>query len=39
MTAIIGDRSFWQEVNSPLSHVLRHIENGGGRIEVIEYAQ
>ncbi len=38
MTAIVGDRSFWKEVNSPLSRVLDYIEGGGGRIEVVNYA-
>jgi len=32
MTAIVGDCSFWEDINSPLSSVLRLVKQGTGRV-------
>lgn len=36
LVAIVGDTSFWRDLNSPLSSVLKLIEQGSGKIRVVE---
>ncbi len=38
MTAIVGDCSFWRNINSPLSGVLRRIDQGNGLVRVADHA-
>lgn len=39
LTAIVGDCSFWQDINSPLSSVLRLINQGNGVVKMAHYVR
>jgi superfamily I DNA and/or RNA helicase len=39
MTAIVGDCSFWQDINSPLSSILRLINQGNGVVKMAHYVR
>jgi superfamily I DNA and/or RNA helicase len=38
MTAIVGDCSFWEDINSPLSSVLRIVKQGTGKVKMSQNA-
>jgi len=38
MTAIVGDCSFWEDLNSPLSSVLRIVKQGTGKVKMSQNA-